>query len=76
MEKVHCLKRFVFLVMALGLVTTFTSCDDDDEPKPNVPALTDVVGNYAGKMQTTSVSPLAEEGEEPQGTGCERRSNQ
>ena len=47
MEKVHCLKRFVFLVMALGLVTTFTSCDDDDEPKPNVPALTDVVGNYA-----------------------------
>ena len=46
MEKVHCLKRFVFLVMALGLVTTFTSCDDDDEPKPNVPALTDVVGNY------------------------------
>ena len=68
MEKVHCLKRFVFLVMALGLVTTFTSCDDDDEPKPNVPALTDVVGNYAGKMQTTSVSPLAEEGEEPQGT--------
>ena len=59
MEKVHCLKRFVFLVMALGLVTTFTSCDDDDEPKPNVPALTDVVGNYAGKMQTTSVSPLA-----------------
>lgn len=68
MEKVHCLKRFVFLVMALGLVTIFTSCDDDDEPKPNVPALTDVVGNYAGKMQTTSVSPLAEEGEEPQGT--------
>lgn len=40
MEKVHCLKRFVFLVMALGLVTIFTSCDDDDEPKPNVPALT------------------------------------
>lgn len=51
MEKVHCLKRFVFLVMALGLVTTFTSCDDDDEPKPNVPALTDVVGNYAGKCK-------------------------
>lgn len=68
MEKVHCLKRFVFLVMALGLVTTFTSCDDDDEPKPNVPALTDVVGNYAGKMQTISVPSLAEEGEEPQGT--------
>lgn len=68
MEKVHYLKRFVFLVMALGLVTTFTSCDDDNEPKPNAPALTDVVGDYTGKMQTAYVSPLAEEGEEPQGT--------
>lgn len=50
MEKVHYLKRFMFLVMAFGLVTTFTSCDDDDEPNPNSPALTDVVGKYTGEM--------------------------
>ncbi|WP_303208905.1 DUF4840 domain-containing protein [Bacteroides oleiciplenus] len=69
MEKVHYLKRFMFLVMALGLVTTFVSCDDDDEPKPNSPALTDVVGDYTGKMQILLPTPAATEGEEtPEGT--------
>ena len=43
MKKVHCLKRFVFLVMTLGLITTFTSCDDDNEPKPNDPVLTVII---------------------------------
>ena len=69
MEKVHYLKRFMFLVMVLGLITTFVSCDDDDEPKPNSPALTDVVGDYTGKMQILFPNPTAEEGEEtPEGT--------
>ena len=60
MEKVHYLKRFMFLVMAFGLVTTFTSCDDDDEPNPNSPALTDVVGKYTGTMETIVVAPATE----------------
>lgn len=67
MEKVHYLKRFMFLVMAFGLVTTFTSCDDDDEPNPNSPALTDVVGKYTGTMETIVVAPATEEGEETPG---------
>ena len=57
MKKVHCLKRFVFLVMTLGLITTFTSCDDDNEPKPNDPVLTDVVGDYTGKLQVVAPVP-------------------
>ena len=69
MKKVHCLKRFVFLVMTLGLITTFTSCDDDNEPKPNDPVLTDVVGDYTGKLQVVAPVPTAEEGDEaPEGT--------
>ncbi len=71
MEKVHYLKRFMFFVMAFGLVTTFVSCDDDDEPKPTVPVLTDVVGKYAGTMETLVAVPAAEEGEEtPGGTAA------
>lgn len=68
MEKLYYLKRFLFLVLALGLVTTFISCDDDDEPKPELPALTDVEGNYIGKMLVLLPNPIADEGEDtPQG---------
>lgn len=77
MEKVHYLKRFMFLVMALGLVTTFVSCDDDDEPKPNSPVLTDVVGEYTGKMQILLPTSAATEGEEtPEGTDASAKLTQ
>lgn len=69
MEKLYYLKRFLYLVLALGLVTTFISCDDGDEPKPELPALTDVEGNYIGKMLVLLPNPIADEGEDtPQGT--------
>lgn len=68
MEKVYSLKRFVFLVMILGLMPVFTSCDDENDPKPNAPELTDVVGDYTGKMQILTINPREDEAEEPQGT--------
>ena len=61
MKKVCCFSRFVLLVMALGLTSTFTSCSSDDENIP-VYSLKDVEGSYAGKMQTASIAPLENAG--------------
>ena len=57
MKKVCCLSRFVLLVMALGLASTFSSCSSDDDENIPVYSIKDV-GTYSGKMQTTSVAPL------------------
>lgn len=64
MKKLHYVKSLMFLVAALGLTTTFTSCDDDDDPKPVVPALTDVEGSYSGKMLALLPPPTDATGEE------------
>lgn len=58
MKKVCCLSRFVLLVMALGLASTFSSCSSDDDENIPVYSIKDVEGTYSGKMQTTSVAPL------------------
>lgn len=62
MKKVCCFSRFVLLVMALGLTSTFTSCSSDDDENIPVYSLKDVEGSYAGKMQTASIAPLENTG--------------
>ena len=64
MKKVCCLGRFVLLVMALGLASTFSSCSSDDDESITVYYIKDVEGTYSGKMQTTSVAPLESTGNE------------
>lgn len=64
MKKVCCLGRFVLLVMALGLASTFSSCSSDDDESIPVYSIKDVEGTYSGKMQTTSVAPLESTGNE------------
>lgn len=42
MKKVCCLGRFVLLVMALGLASTFSSCSSDDDESIPVYSIKDV----------------------------------
>lgn len=72
MKKVCCLSRFILLVMALGLTSTFTSCSSDDDENIPVYSIKDVEGTYSGKMQTTSVAPLeSAEGEVEEGVAVD-----
>lgn len=57
-KKVRCFNRFVFLVVALGLITTFTACSNDDDSDIPVYSLKDVNGNYSGTMLTESDPPV------------------
>ena len=59
MKKVCCLGRFVLLVMALGLASTFSSCSSDDDESIPVYSIKDVEGTYSGKMQTTKPGPYS-----------------
>ena len=44
--------------MALGLITTFTACSNDDDSDIPVYSLKDVDGNYSGTMLTESDLPV------------------
>lgn len=44
--------------MALGLITTFTACSNDDDSDIPVYSLKDVDGNYPGTMLTESDPPV------------------
>lgn len=44
--------------MALGLITTFTACSNDDDSDIPVYSLKDVDGNYSGTMLTESDPPV------------------
>lgn len=44
--------------MALGLITTFTACSNDDDSDIPVYSLKDVDGNYSGTMLTKSDPPV------------------
>lgn len=46
-------------MMVLGVVglTTFTSCEKDDDKKPVIPTLSEVNGTYSGKMTYTLITP-------------------
>ena len=54
-KKVCCFNRFVILVAAMGLITTFTACSSDDDSNIPVYSLKDVDGNYSGTMLTEAV---------------------
>lgn len=61
--------KLLFPVIALGLMITVSSCDNDDDSKVPTISVTDVEGTYAGKMYFVEPAPKAEgETEEPQGT--------
>lgn len=74
-RKAYCFNRFVLLIVALSVITTFTACSNDDEGD-DIPTFTlkDVVGNYSGLM-LTEFEPIInphenagkEEGETPEG---------
>lgn len=67
MKRVCCLNRFFMLIMALGLITTFSSCSNDDDQIP-VQTLKDVDGKYTGKMLTVNINPQVQNtGETPEG---------
>ena len=57
-KKVLCFNRLVLLVVALGLITTFTACSNDDDSDIPVYSLKDVDGNYSGTMLTKSDPPV------------------
>ena len=72
MKKACCFNRFAFLVVSLGLITTFTACSSDDDSDIPVYSLKDVDGNYSGNMLTEtapSVNPqnYSSKEEQPQG---------
>ena len=72
-KKVRCFNRFVFLVVALGLITTFTACSNDDDSDIPVYSLKDVDGNYSGTMLTESdpsVNPQTNSPKEEQPEGA------
>lgn len=54
MKTILNLKKSIFFVTALAIMTSFTSCSDDDDPK--TPSVTDVYGSYKGKMSIASVA--------------------
>lgn len=61
--------KVLFPAIALGLMITVSSCDNDDDSKVPTISVTDVEGAYAGKMYVVEPTPLAEgDKEEPQGT--------
>ena len=57
-KKVRCFNRLVLFVVALGLITTFTACSNDDDSDIPVYSLKDVDGNYPGTMLTESDPPV------------------
>lgn len=57
-KKVCCFNRFVILVAAMGLITTFTACSSDDDSNIPVYSLKDVDGNYSGTMLTEPDPPV------------------
>ena len=57
-KKVRCFNRLVLFVVALGLITTFTACSNDDDSDIPVYSLKDVDGNYSGTMLTESDPPV------------------
>lgn len=57
-KKVRCFNRLVLFVVALGLITTFTACSNDDDSDIPVYSLKDVDGNYSGTMLTESDLPV------------------
>lgn len=42
--------KWTMMVLSIMGVTTFTSCDNDDDKGPETPKLTEVNGSYSGKM--------------------------
>ncbi|WP_195655889.1 DUF4840 domain-containing protein [Bacteroides sp. 1001136B_160425_E2] len=57
-KKVPCFNRLVLFVAALGLITTFTACSNDDDSDIPIYSLKDVDGNYSGTMLTKSDPPV------------------
>ena len=57
-KKVRCFNRLFLFVVALGLITTFTACSNDDDSDIPVYSLKDVDGNYPGTMLTESDPPV------------------
>lgn len=57
-KRVRSFNRLVLFVVALGLITTFTACSNDDDSDIPVYSLKDVDGNYPGTMLTESDPPV------------------
>ena len=51
MKKITTL--FASMMLFAGLTTAFTSCSDDDNNEPEIPAAKSVAGTYTGDMSCT-----------------------
>lgn len=54
MKAILNLRKSIIYVAAFAAMFSMASCDDDDDPQPEVLALTDANGNYEGKMNFSS----------------------
>lgn len=70
MKNVNELRKLFFACMVVGSTVVLSSCsDDDDENTPTPPSVTDVYGDYSGKMLVTPLEkPVLLATEEPAGT--------
>lgn len=59
MKNVKSLKTYLILCLALAFSATIVSCGDD-ESTPDIVSVKDIIGNYAGKMQTLTITTLTE----------------
>ena len=71
MKNVIELRKLFFACMVVGSAVVLSSCSDDDDDKiPTPPSVTDVYGDYNGKMLVAPLenpASVADEGE-PEGT--------
>ena len=49
--------KWTMMVLSIMGLTTFTSCDNDDDKGPETPKLTEVNGSYSGKMTYAIATP-------------------
>lgn len=61
MKKVCCMNRFSLLSIAVSLIIGFSSCGDNDDSGVPIFSLSDVNGNYMGKVTTQATTNTTEE---------------
>lgn len=49
--------KWTMMVLSIMGLTTFASCDNDDDKGPETPKLTEVNGSYSGKMTFSVAAP-------------------
>lgn len=72
MKNVIELRKLFFACMVVGSTIVLSSCSDDDDQKiPTPPGVTDVNGDYSGKMLVTPLEVPAPTAENEESTGTD-----